>query len=98
MSAQSQTTKQITALRKLYTVEPAAGVQRFKWRVSRPWNACVQEDNGNSIRIYRDLWIVRWTFLKPVKLIANAIEIVAIEIVALERITVVAIQSRHQPL
>ena len=59
-------------LKKIYTVEPAAGVQRFKWRVSRPWNACVQEDNGNSIRIYRDLWIVRWTFLKPVKLIANA--------------------------
>ena len=42
-------------LRKICTVEPAASNQRFKWRVSPPWNACVQVENGNSIRIYRDL-------------------------------------------
>ena len=30
--ALQQTKKQITALRKIYAVEPAASIQRFKWR------------------------------------------------------------------
>ena len=50
-------------LRNICTVKPAASNQRFKWRVSPPWNACVQVENGNYIRIYRDLYIVRWTLL-----------------------------------
>ena len=57
---------------KICRVESAASIQRFKWRVSRPWNASLQAENGNVIQIYRDPWIVRWTLLKQIKLIANA--------------------------
>ena len=58
-SGASTDKKRITALRKIFTVEPAASIQKLKWMASRPWNAFVQVENGNSIRICCDLWIDR---------------------------------------
>ena len=47
--------KQITAFRKLCTVEPAASIQKFKRMVSRPWNACVHVERKFNSNLLRSL-------------------------------------------